>query len=137
MPAPRTDQPAGGEPKLNGSSPKGGREPQALDDLNRLIQSVQAAGSRVFAEVADLIRAQWRLTSYVFAGSVRILALRFGALAIVGLLALATWIFVNVTVWQAIGSLTGLSFAPPLALVLLNSIAAGSIYHWQTTLRLK
>lgn len=102
-----------------------------------MLEEARAVGSKLFADLSELVRAQWRLTSYVLAGSARIWVLRFCALLLVGLLALTSWVFLNMTAWRAVVVFTALSFAPPLALLVLNSLTAAILYSWQKNLRLK
>jgi len=91
----------------------------------------------LFGDLSDLVRAQWRLTSYVITGSARILALRLGALVAVCGLGLASWAFLNVTLWRATAGMTEASFMPPLVLMALNAIAGVVLFGWQRGLKLK
>jgi len=133
----RTEQSAVDPPKPQGPPPDP-REPEGtVADLERLLREVRAIGARLFADAADLLRAQWRLASYVVANSARILVLRATALAVAGVLGIATWVLLNVAVWKAVAMLASLPFLPPLALVALNGAVGLGLVLWQRSLRLQ
>lgn len=133
----RTEQPAVDPPKPEGPPPDPREREGTIADLDRLLRDVREIGARLFSDAADLVRAQWRLTSYVMANSARILVLRATALAVAGILGFAAWVLLNVAIWKAVAMCAAPPFLPPLALVALNGAAGLGLVLWQKNLRLK
>lgn len=125
------------EPSLNGSAPDSPQPESPLEEFSKLLEELRSVFTRLFSTTSELVRAQWRLTTYVLIGSAKLYALRVGICVVVALFALAGWWFLNSALWHAVSSLTPIAFLPPLALFALNSLTAAALYAWQATLRLQ
>lgn len=132
-----TDKQSIDESASAGSSHRASDGAGPLAELSRLSEELRTLGARIFSDLCALAHTQWRLSRYVLAGSANILLLRALALLIIAALVLVSWIFLNMAVWQTTADFSSIGSAPPLALFLLNLVAAFGLYRWQKGLILK
>ena len=123
----------------NSNGPAAGAPPGAgpLTEIQALLDDLKAIGLRLFGDLSSLALAQWRLTSYIITGSVDVWVIRARTTLFIWGLAIAGWVFLNVTVWRVASDLTSLSCGPPLALVLLNGGTSVILHYWRKGVRLK
>lgn len=110
---------------------------ESLQILAVLLHELRGSCSRIYTDLRSLSKAQWELTRYVVTGSARIYLVRSLILACIGILILTTWVYGNVCVWRAVGSVTTIAAMPPFVLMLLNGGIAAFMYHWQKGIQLK
>jgi len=110
---------------------------ETLKDLHKLLEDFRVIGARLYADFAELVRAQWKLSCYVLSGSAKIFALRIAAFAIIAGLGVASWVFANVAIWRLVAQWTSHTFAPPLTIAAIHLIGAALIFVWQKSLKLE
>lgn len=123
----------------NSNGPAAGAPPGAgpLTELQVLLDDLKSIGLRLFGDLSSLALAQWRLTSYIITGSVDVWVIRARTTLFIWGLAIAAWVFLNVTLWRVASDLTTLSWVSPLALLVLNGGTSVILHYWRKGVRLK
>jgi hypothetical protein len=133
----QSSQDTGGEAQQEAPPPDSSQDAHTEADFHKLLAQVRTLGNQLLDDLAALAHAQWRLTSHIVVGSARIWGIRLATFVVIAVLALASWILLNVTVWQVVGEYCPVSYAPTLILFLLNFGSALLLFLWQKGLRLQ
>ena len=105
--------------------------------MQAMIEEIRAIATRLLGDLSALALAQWHLTRYVLLASITVGVVRVRTTLMIYGLVITSWLFLNVSVWFIAKDLAEYNAAPPLALVLLNTLTALALSIWRKSVILR
>ncbi|MCC5876208.1 MAG: hypothetical protein JJU11_08335 [Candidatus Sumerlaeia bacterium] len=137
MSDPRSDRSHQDPDSGDGSNPDPQPDDGYLDDMQAMIDEIRAIAMRLLGDLSSLALAQWHLTRYVLLASATVGVIRVRTTLMIYGLVICSWIFLNVAIWCIMMDLADYNAAPPLALVVLNTLTAVGLKIWRKTVILR